>query len=167
VHGSWFEVRDLSQGDTLKSFVTGSELIVVDSLIGRKGTFKVYNFTVEDYHTYYVGQQDAVLVHNCGGVKKMKSLVKGDSRLLDLARKTFKGNDKLRKEANSVMAQLRKGDMNPGIGSKHIGKGIHEARTRGGARVYFKNASERTVNIVGYSNKSTQPAVISRLFKIY
>lgn len=43
--------------------------------------------------------------------------------------------------------------MNPGIGTKSIGDGIYKARSRGVARVYFKNTSNGIVEIVGYSNK--------------
>ncbi|HKK74566.1 MAG TPA: polymorphic toxin-type HINT domain-containing protein [Saprospiraceae bacterium] len=68
VHGTWFQVRDLEQGDTLKTYSEDDGIIIIDSLILRRGEFKVYNFTVEDYHTYYVGQGE-VLVHNCGGKK--------------------------------------------------------------------------------------------------
>ncbi|WP_257667154.1 hypothetical protein [Parapedobacter tibetensis] len=56
--------------------------------------------------------------------------------------------------------------MNPGIGSKSIGDGIFEARFRGGARVYFKNTSNGVIEIVGYSNKSNQQAVINRLIEV-
>ncbi|MEM6738352.1 MAG: polymorphic toxin-type HINT domain-containing protein [Bacteroidota bacterium] len=50
---------------------SGEDLIQVDNLVIRKGKFQVYNFTVADYHTYYVGQ-DEILVHNCGGKKGPK-----------------------------------------------------------------------------------------------
>ena len=66
VHGTWFHVKDLVAGDTLKRYAEDGELIIIDSLIARTGQFKVYNFTVADYHTYYVGQGE-VLVHMCGG----------------------------------------------------------------------------------------------------
>lgn len=55
--------------------------------------------------------------------------------------------------------------MNPGIGSKSIGQGIFEARSRGGARVYFRN-TEEGVEIVGYSNKANQQAVINLILEI-
>lgn len=52
--------------------------------------------------------------------------------------------------ANVLIKQLRGGNLNPGIGIENIEKGIFEARSAGGARVYFKNR----VEIVGYSNKT-------------
>lgn len=39
--------------------------------------------------------------------------------------------------------ELSRGNLNPGIGTKPIGKGISEARARDGARVYFRAASRR------------------------
>ena len=98
----------------------------------------------------------------------IKSVVKNDDKILDLARNTFKGNDRLRKEANSLIEQLAQGNMNPGIGTKALKgvKGISEARSRGGARVYFRSADDG-IEIVGYSNKNNQQKVIDRLKEVY
>ncbi|WP_221405081.1 RHS repeat domain-containing protein [Apibacter adventoris] len=97
---------------------------------------------------------------------KLISLVKKDSKLLKLSKETFKGNVVLRKEANDLIDQLSKGNMNPGIGTKSIGKGIFEARSRGGARVYFRNGSDG-IEIVGYSSKANQQQVINRILEAY
>jgi len=56
--------------------------------------------------------------------------------------------------------------MNPGIGSKWVVNDIYEARSRRGARVYFKNTSNGIVEIVGYSSKANQQAVINRLIEV-
>ncbi|WP_263602429.1 hypothetical protein [Chryseobacterium sp. PET-29] len=96
----------------------------------------------------------------------IKSLVKKDAKLLKLAEETFKGNDLLRKEANTLISQLNAGNMNPGIGTKNIGKNIFEARSRGGARVYFRNGSNG-VEIVGYSHKGNQQQVINQILEAY
>lgn len=108
-------------------------------------------------------------VANSSGNKtsqRVTSLVKSDSKLLKLAQETFHGNNLLRKEANSLLEQLNKGNMNPGIGSKNIGKNVFEARSRGGARVYFRNGSNG-VEVLGYSNKINQQQVINRILEIY
>ncbi|ATN04841.1 hypothetical protein CRN76_05220 [Chryseobacterium indologenes] len=96
----------------------------------------------------------------------IKSLVKKDAKLLKLARETFKGNDLLRKETNVLIEQLSAGNMNPGIGTKSIGKSIFEARSRGGARVYFRNSSNG-IEIVGYSHKGNQQQVINQILEKY
>ena len=98
--------------------------------------------------------------------KEVISIAKQDQKLLKFARETFEGNDLLRKEANSLIEQLTKGNMNPGIGTKNIGKNIFEARSRGGARVYFRNGANG-IEIIGYSNKSNQQQVINRILEIY
>jgi len=98
----------------------------------------------------------------------LKSIVKTDSKLLSLARSTFKGNDKLSKEANGLISQLAQGNLNPGIGSKSLKglSGISEARSRGGARVYFRS-TDNGVDVLGYSNKKNQQQVIDRLKEVY
>lgn len=70
----------------------------------------------------------------------------------------------LRQEANALIEQLKLGNINPGIGTKNIGKNVFEARSRGGARVYFRNSSNG-VEIVGYSHKGNQQQVINHLLK--
>jgi hypothetical protein len=97
---------------------------------------------------------------------RLVSLVKQDTKLLKLARETFEGNDLLRREANGLLGQMANGNMNPGIGSKSIGNGIHEARSKGGARVYFRSTGG-VVEVLGYSNKQNQQVVINRLFEVY
>ena len=96
----------------------------------------------------------------------IKSKVKEDSRLLKFARDTFEGNKRLRNEVNSVIAQMKKGNMNPGIDTRSIGAGLFESRTASGGRVYFRNA-ENQVQIVGYSNKGNQDKVIGHLKELY
>jgi len=101
-----------------------------------------------------------------GYAAKIFSSVKADAKLLKLAKETFEGNEMLRKEANTLIEQLSKGNMNPGIGTKPIGSGVFEARSKGGARVYFKKVANNIV-IVGYSNKANQQAVINRVLELF
>lgn len=89
---------------------------------------------------------------------KIISTVTSDKKLLKLAEETFEGNKQLRDEANNLISQSNNGNMNLGIGSKWGVNDIYEARSRGGARVYFKNTSNGIVEIVGYSNKANQQA---------
>ncbi|WP_308463715.1 RHS repeat-associated core domain-containing protein, partial [Chryseobacterium sp. ON_d1] len=94
----------------------------------------------------------------------VKSLVEEDAKLVKLAQEAFKGNKLLRREAEALVEQLGGGNMNPGIGSKILGKNIFEARSRGGARVYFRQGSDG-IEILGYSNKHNQQKVINQIFK--
>lgn len=65
---------------------------------------------------------------------------------------------------DKLTAQLKNGNVNPGIGSKPIGQGISEARARDGARVYFR-ANRNTIEILGKSNKANQAKVIQEVIK--
>ncbi len=72
IGGVWLNVDELKEGDSVTFY---------DSSIGEirkiefidSGSFKVYNFTVDDYHTYYVSESN-VLVHNGNPCFPFKSL---------------------------------------------------------------------------------------------
>jgi hypothetical protein len=63
IGGRWLRVAELKVGDSVKLF-DGSNL-VIEQITIMPGRTTVYNFEVEDYHTYYVGEAK-VLVHNSG-----------------------------------------------------------------------------------------------------
>jgi len=63
----WTEACQLRAGDILVSL--NGEYVIVEKVQHEilESPVKVYNFEVEDFHTYYVGNGDGVLVHNdCG-----------------------------------------------------------------------------------------------------
>ncbi|WP_253938791.1 polymorphic toxin-type HINT domain-containing protein, partial [Hahella sp. HN01] len=62
--GKWIEARHLSKGDILKGILEGIEVVSVST---RKINYFVYNFSVSDNHSYYVGEE-GVLVHNASPV---------------------------------------------------------------------------------------------------
>ncbi len=130
VHGTWFQVRDLQTGDTLKTYSSLDDWIVVDSLVLQLGQFTVYNFTVADYHTYYVGQGE-VLVHNCGG---KKNTAKKAFRDKEPPSPALKDNPYSPREVNKRQSERRREagvspDPNvplPDRGAgKNIKKGVH------------------------------------------
>jgi hypothetical protein len=61
---------------------------------------------------------------------------------------------------------LASGNTNPGIGTKHLFNGVHEARARDGARLYFVVSGDDIV-VVGKSTKSNQRRVIGILEELY
>lgn len=61
IGGRWLRVDNLKAGDSV-SIYNGNRL-VIDKIIPVPGKAFVYNFEVEDYHTYYVSGKK-VLVHN-------------------------------------------------------------------------------------------------------
>ena len=68
---------------------------------------------------------------------------------------------------DNLVKQLSKGNMNPGTGTKHLFNGVMEARAKDGARVYFRNAADGTIEILGKSDKANQPQVIKILQEMY
>ena len=72
----WVEACKLRAGDILVSL--NGEYIVVEQVQHEilEAPIKVYNFEVEDFHTYFVGNGDGVLVHNdCGKFTKDQQAV--------------------------------------------------------------------------------------------
>jgi hypothetical protein len=60
--GEWVEVRNLSPGDKL--YLGSGKSVEITRIVSENVIpTKVYNFEVEDNHTYFVGE-DGVLVHN-------------------------------------------------------------------------------------------------------
>nr|WP_240949792.1 hypothetical protein [Psychrobacillus sp. BL-248-WT-3] len=94
------------------------------------------------------------------------SSIKKDSRLVKAAEEM--GKDTLiQKEANNLVAKLQQGNSNPGIGNNSLGfGGIHELRSKNGARVYFRNINGG-VEILAKSNKKNQGTVIKVLKQLY
>lgn len=60
----WVDTVDLVEGDQFEDDKQRALRVVSIDNLNKKDT--AYNFTVADYHTYYVTTQN-VLVHNCGG----------------------------------------------------------------------------------------------------
>lgn len=81
--------------------------------------------------------------------------------LLREGRKTLMS---LQREIKKVTDQLKRGNMNPGIGNKSIGNGILESRTRGGARVYWRIRGSQ-LEILGISGKDNQQKVINEVLQ--
>lgn len=70
----WIAAKDLEAGDSL--LTDDGDFVSVDGIEVREGSFEVYNFEVEDFHTYFVSE-DEVLVHNayCSGVPAPQDLL--------------------------------------------------------------------------------------------
>ena len=87
-----------------QGFIKAGELIVGDELLDVNGNVllvenfdvelteepvKVYNFQVEDFHTYYVGENN-ILVHNAGKEYKIPKSGTGEEKATDIPSR-FKG----------------------------------------------------------------------------
>lgn len=64
IGGRWLSVDQLNVGDSVVTY-EGRKLVIT-AIEKIKQRTKVYNFEVEDYHTYYVSEQK-ILVHNASG----------------------------------------------------------------------------------------------------
>ena len=78
----WVSAVNLRAGDRLQ--LVNGEYVTVEQVQHEilESPVKVYNFRVADNHTYYVGQDNAVLVHNanCGGVKPLRAKTRSNFR---------------------------------------------------------------------------------------
>lgn len=67
-------------------------------------------------------------------------------------------------EANSLLEQHAKGNENPGIGSKTLGKGVCYLRGRKGTRLFYRQKDDKT-EWLAVCDKSTEPKAIAALRK--
>ncbi|WP_283136453.1 polymorphic toxin-type HINT domain-containing protein [Rhizohabitans arisaemae] len=161
--GGWRPAAELEPGHVLR---TGSGTQVRVAAVAEWGAVqRVHNFTVGDLHTYYVAAGDTdVLVHNDGPCYKMASAIHDDPYLVKAAQQAGKSNQK---GLDHLFDQLSKGNMNPGSGTEFLkGTDVMYARTKDGARLYFRKVGN-TIVVVAKSNKKNQQKVIDRLREIY
>ncbi|MGE7777031.1 polymorphic toxin-type HINT domain-containing protein [Chitinophaga sp. NPDC101104] len=79
INGKWIEAKDMRLGDSVKLY-SGSRA-VLSSINFIDTTAVVYNFSVSDYHTYFVGKS-GILVHNsCFEPIKLRDGMKGGAQL--------------------------------------------------------------------------------------
>ena len=64
----WVEAKDLTVGSLLQT--NDGRIIDVDGVERREGSFKVYNFEVEGFHTYFVSQHHLLVHNDCTSVAK-------------------------------------------------------------------------------------------------
>ena len=115
VNGRWVDAELLKAGDSLLLY-SGNK-VVIDSINFLQGNFKVYNFTVKDFHNYYVSQQ-AILVHNndpCefGNINDFFENSDIGEELRDVSKRTGKrfGKDQIMQLTEDVESLgLKKGD---------------------------------------------------------
>ena len=72
---------------------------------------------------------------------EIESKIKEDSYLVGFAENAGKAQ-KIQRDLNGLIEQLRLGNESPGIGTSTLFKGVKEARALSGARVYFRKKTE-------------------------
>ena len=161
VEGEWRDAVDLTSTNNLLD--SDGDFVNIFSLKSISKTVKVHNISVANDHNYYVGV-DEILNHNANCFK-LKSRLKENPVLAKEARNAGK-SQKVQKDLNDLTKKLSEGNLNPGIGTKPIGKGISEARSREGARVYFR-VIQGEIQILGKSSKANQAKVIKEILKTF
>ena len=98
---------------------------------------------------------------------EIESKIKEDSGLVKFAEDAGK-DQRIQRDLNGLIEQLRLGNESPGIGTKTLFKDVKEARARSGARVYFRKRNGK-IEILAKSNKNPkdQKTVIKILRKKY
>jgi hypothetical protein len=157
--GDWREAKNLQIGDEIRTAQGG--WAKVKSVTQRSAGAKVYNFEVADNHNYFVGRTN-LLAHNADCFKIVSKI--GNHPTLVKAAET--AGTSVQRGIDSLTSQLAKGNLNPGIGSKHLFKDIYYARARDGARVFFRQVGN-TVEVVAKASKHNEQQVINALKSIY
>jgi len=120
----------------------------------------VFNFEVQDFHTYHVGKHSVCTHNTC-----VKSRI-GESKALLKESKSLSGDT--HREANGLVTQFASGNQNPGIGTKHLSGDIYYLRGKGGARVFYTyDASSDVMHLLGKASKANESRVISLVLKTF
>ena len=127
----------LKVGDTIKQADGTTGLVANVTTVQQ--TREMFNLTVSEAHTYYVGN-DGWLVHNVGApratdVNRLVNQVDGNPWLERAARSM---SDKAQQDVDNIIEQLRNGNANPGKGTKALDNGFLESRGQNGGRVIVK-----------------------------
>ncbi len=94
---------------------------------------------------------------------EMSSSIGEDSKLVKYAEEAGKS---VQKGLDSLTKELSRGNTNPGLGSKSLGKGISYARARDGARVFYQQAGNK-IEILAKASKANETAVINYLKNLF
>jgi len=157
----WLEADELNISSILLDINDNNATI--KSLRSYGNNRRVYNLSVGNVHTYFVGVQ-GILGHNACKLP-IKSRINESNKLIKYAEETGKNQD-IQNKINEMVLKLSEGNANSGIGTRPIGGGISELRARNGARVYWRLAIDK-IEILGKSGKNNQSQVINEVLKMF
>jgi hypothetical protein len=149
-------IGDMREGETVQLAAGTTTITHLTSRPARAGEM-LYNLETHNEHVYQVTSA-GVLVHNT-----CSSLIRNNSGLVRHAEDAGRS---VQRSLDNLVGQLQKGNMNPGIGNRHLFNGIMEARARDGARVYLRNVGDQG-QILAKSSKHNQNQVIGLLQQLY
>jgi RHS repeat-associated protein len=95
--------------------------------------------------------------------ERVTSLIGTDTELIRLAEQAGKSNQA---GLDRLFEQLMNGNLNPGIGTKSLGRGIWYARSRDGARLFFRVVN-REIQVLGKATKHNEAQVIRRILELF
>ena len=156
----WTAAHDLMPGDRLRSH--DGKLVVLDKVVALEEEMPVYNLRVAEYHTYFVASREwgfSVWAHNT-----YRSRIHDDRGLIRQAEAAGRTHQA---SIDRLTAQLARGNLNPGIGTRGVFGNVLEGRSRDGARVFFRTLPGGGVEVLAKATKVNQAAVISVLRRIY
>ena len=96
--------------------------------------------------------------------RKVTSRISESAKLIREAEKAGKS---LQSSLDDLVAKLVAGNLNPGIGTKSLGSGISYARSADGARVFFRELADGTIEILGKASKHNEQTVIDEILKLF
>ena len=155
----WTDAIQLRAGDRLQ--LLNGEYVIIEQVQHEilEAPVTVYNFEVEGFHTYFVGET-SVLVHN---LCEVKSSIKKSNALVKEANKL---SGRAQDEINDLVSSFIKGNNNPGLGSKHLAGNIYYLRGRNGGRVFYRMV-DGTMDILGKATKSNEQKVINLVLQMF
>lgn len=98
-----------------------------------------------------------------GAARRTVSRIGEDERLIKEAQRAGRSHQR---SLDHLANELRRGNLNPGIGTKRVFGDVYEARAQDGARVYFRQTRQE-LEILGKSSKANQGRVIGLLEDLY
>ena len=125
----WVNTIDLEAGMEVEQFDKTTITVEEVEFIGT--TPSTYNLTVEEFHSYFAGEQEA-LVHNCGCTKNKKTSSFSDNR-------------------GDALAALKK---DAGIPRSQVAK-MSTVKLKDGSNGYVRNANGSIVKVRQYTHTTT------------
>ena len=101
-----------------------------------------------------------------GGGPAGARLVSRIGRHPGLTREASKLSGPLQRSVDHLTSELARGNLNPGIGTKHLFGDIFYARSRDGARVFFRQG-DGGIEILAKATKQNEARVIRMLEETY
>jgi RHS repeat-associated protein len=164
--------RDVSTWDALKGVVTGQHvgpsMSEAAAIMGEEHRQMTGGFSPVPTSKTEVAMLPVLMMLGPGGKAAFNgvitSAIKNDNLLVKAAQFAGKSHQS---SIDNLVGALAKGNLNPGIGTKNLFGNVMYARSRDGARVFFRQGRDGSVEILAKANKANEKQVIKRLEELY